>query len=182
MAKKYRQPKAELEGVRGARIVKRKGIDTDKDPYLTVIKHGDLQVCGKCGSIYHDKRWVRPEELPKEFADKTKVGVLCPACRKMQDEYAEGYITLEGDFLKEHKEEVLNLIHNKEAHAEHFNPLDRIIKIKDHGDSVEITTTTEKLALRIGQILEKTYRGKVEFKWSDSTRLARVVWKRDDDV
>ncbi len=155
----------------------RKAIDTEKDPYLLKDEPEDMTMCTDCNIIYHNKRWRLPEEDELKRKDRFKKG-LCPACQKIRDRFVGGYVTLKGDFLKEHKEEILNLLKNKEEIARHNNPLERIIEIKDLGDTVEITTTTEKFAQRIGRILHKAFHGEVEYKWSDDVKIARVLWRR----
>ncbi len=167
--------------VKGPKIGK-KAINTETDPYFSKKKglaQAGISVCKKCGAAYHEKRWIHSTEIPdKILARKDKTMVLCPACKKIRDKFAEGYVLIHGKFSKEHKDEIINLIHNKEEHAMHFNPLDRIIEIKEKEREIEVTTTTENLAQRIGQILEKSYDGEVEYKWSDDVKLARVVWTR----
>ncbi len=170
-----------LKRIRGPKIARKKGIDSETDPYI--MKKGlgpaGISVCKKCGAVYNEKRWIHHTEVPEKIlAEKGKTTVLCPACRKIRDKFAEGYVLIQGEFSKSHKDEIKNLIRNKEEHAMHFNPLDRIIEIKERGGEMEVTTTTENLAQRIGQILEKSYDGEVEYKWSDDVKLARVVWRR----
>ncbi|MBI5643715.1 MAG: ATPase [Deltaproteobacteria bacterium] len=169
------------KGIKSANIVGRKGIDTEQDSYLTRERYPDAAVCRGCRSVHHDKKWIHPDSITPDIASLEKEEVVCPACLKIKDKYAEGFVTLEGEFLKEHKAEILGLIRNKEELASHINPLERIIEIKEKDGSIEITTTTEKLAERIGQILKKAFHGEVEYKWSSDTKLARVKWARRDD-
>lgn len=164
---------------RKPQFFKRKAIDTAKDPYLTAADPKDPSSCRKCGSVYHGKRWVYKDAVPAEMLEKAKPDTLCPACMKIRDNYAEGFLVLEGDFVKEHREEILNLIKNKETLALSINPLERIISLKEKKGVIEISTTTDKLAQRIGQILSKAFHSEAEFKWSSDTKLARVIWKRD---
>lgn len=166
--------------MKGPRIVKKKSIDTEQDPYLTALGPDEMAVCRKCGAIYHNKRWTLSKEGLTARAEKKRVEVVCPACKKISDKFAEGFITIEGKFQKAHRDEIINLMRNKEERAMHFNPLDRIIEIKDTEGKIEVTTTTEKLAQRIGQMLGKAFDGEVEYKWSSDVKLARVVWKRDN--
>lgn len=164
------------------RVFERKAIDTEHDPYLTGEAAEDMAACHGCGLVFHGKRWYRVGDLPKGLSDKIRhdTATLCPACRKERDRYPEGFIIIEGPFTKEHREEIIHLIRNKEQRASHFNPLERIMEIKEKDDSLEVTTTTEKLAQRIGQMLEKAYKKDAEFKWSSDTKIARVVWRRTD--
>lgn len=57
--------------------------------------------------------------------------VLCPACQKIRDRYAEGHVTLRASpLLNTHKDEILQLIRNEEEPAKRVNPIERIIR--DH--------------------------------------------------
>ena len=46
-------------------------------------------------------------------------------------------------------------------------------------DTLVLATTTEHLAKRLGQALEKAYSGKVHYDFSHENKLARVRWHRD---
>jgi NMD protein affecting ribosome stability and mRNA decay len=105
--------------------------------------------------------------------------VVCPACQKIRHGYFEGEVTLaSGSFLTEHKEEILNLIHNEEDRAKGINPLERILSITEEKGKILVQTTNEKLTQRIGRLLEKAYQGKTEYHWSEDTKLLRVTWAR----
>jgi len=51
--------------------------------------------------------------------------------------------------------------------------------IRDGDESVEILTTDEKLAQRIGREIRKAYHGTASYKWSKDANLLRVNWSRD---
>lgn len=164
--------------MKGPRIIRKKAIDTEKDPYLLKLSPDDMAVCRKCGAVYHDKRWSLSKASAAKAARKDGVKVLCPGCHKIKERFAGGYVTMEGDFVAGHTDELLNLVRNKEKRAMHYNPLDRIIEIKRRRGAIEVSTTTEKLAQRLGQMIKKAYNGSIEYKWSSDTKLARVVWRR----
>ena len=164
--------------MKGPRIVRKKAIDAGKDSYLLKIGPDDRAECKKCGAVYHSKRWTLGTKPIESLTGKKALTVLCPACQKIRDNFAGGYITIRGDFLKEHRDEILNLIRNKELVAMRYNPLDRIIEIKAGPGAIDVTTTTEKLAQRIGQMMKKSYGGTVAYKWSGDVKLARIIWSR----
>ncbi|GMR04439.1 MAG: BCAM0308 family protein [Thermodesulfobacteriota bacterium] len=165
--------------MKGPRIVRKKAMNSEKDPYLMKISPEDMAVCKKCGAVYHNKRWSLDADTVKMAFSGKATEVLCPACQKIKDGFAGGFVTIQGGFIKDHSEEILNLVRNKEKRAMHNNPLDRIIEIKKKSGSIEIKTTTDKLAQRIGQMVKKTFNGDIEYKWSSDVKLARVVWTRD---
>jgi len=158
---------------------KRKSMDTASDPYLLKMSTSEMAVCKRCHAIYYNKRWYLDEELYQEKVSlKDTEKILCPACLKIKDKFPGGVVTLTGDFLHEHKEEIMNLIRNEEERARGYNPLERIMEVTKMGKRLEITTTNEKLAQRIAKSLERAYRGSVEYKWSSGTKLLRAEWER----
>lgn len=157
----------------------RKSMDTCGDPYLLQSVRFEASVCRKCHAVYQNKRWHIDEELFQKMNGWENMNkVLCPACQKIKDKFPGGIVTLKGEFLREHKDEILNLIRNEEERAMGFNPLERIIEIKSMDAGMKLTTTNEKLAQRIGRCLSRAYQGKVGYKWSQDTKLLRVEWER----
>ncbi len=166
--------------MRTSRYSRKKSIDTSGDPYLNRARPEDNTRCHGCGALYHNKRWsLNTLVTPVAKAQEGKV-VFCPACQKIHDGFARGFVSLEGTFVSAHRDEILHLIRNKERRAIYHNPLERIIEITNKAHGMEVTTTTEKLAQRIGAILKKAYKGELTYKWSDGVKLARVAWHRDE--
>ncbi|MBI5562422.1 MAG: ATPase [Deltaproteobacteria bacterium] len=163
--------------MKGPRIVKKKAIDTAKDSYLLGAAPQEEAVCKGCGAVWRGKRWtMEGEAAPPGIKAET----VCPACRKTRDRFAEGFVTIQGAFTKSHKDEILKLLHNKGERARRINPLERIMEIKERNGAIEVSTTTDKLAQRIGRMLHKSFNGEVEYKWSSGVKLARVVWTREE--
>jgi NMD protein affecting ribosome stability and mRNA decay len=155
----------------------RKEIHANRDPYLSPKGQKELAVCTKCGAVYRHKRWSL--ELPvSELKGVTVRKVMCPACQKTRDRYAGGIVTLRGSFLKEHNDEIVRRIKNEEARAKKVNPLERVILLKNGGDVVEVQTTSERFAQRIGREIKRAYKGKVEYHWSADDKFVRVDWQR----
>lgn len=167
--------------MKGHRIVKKKAINSEKDPYLLKAFPHDRAICARCGAVYHDKRWKLLEKAPVAPAKTKAVRVVCPACQKIRDAFAAGYVTIQGGFLKNHRDDILRLIKNKEAHAVRYNPLDRIMAIRQKTGVIDVTTTTEKLAQLIGRMIKKAFAGKVVYKWSSDVKLARIIWTREEE-
>lgn len=164
------------------KIYKRRGGNsTLNDPYLSKIDYKDPNICPKCGAVYRNKRWEFDENLIHDIKlkgdyDKKK----CPACRKIEDNYPMGLVFISGRFVTKHKNTILNTIKSEEKRAMEKNPLERIIAIeKEDEDKYLIKTTTDTLAHRIGHILHKSFKGKLDYKFSDN-RFLRTSWSRDD--
>ncbi len=163
------------------RSVRKKAMDSGTDPYLKDISPDDMAVCGTCEAVYYKKRWTMKRATVGAAVAKKKTAVVCPACRKVRDRFVGGFVTIKGGFAKAHKDEILRLVKNKEGIAMRHNPLDRIIEIKEKRGAIEVTTTTEKLAQRIGRMLHKTFDGEVEYKWAEAN-MARVIWSREAGI
>ncbi len=164
------------------RVPQRKKAPNWGDPYLNDQQKYGHQLCRVCGAIYTRGRWYLPEALPKEYYKAIQENlhpVVCPACRKAQDRVPGGILTLTGSFLATHREELLRLIHNESESARKINPLERVITIEEDGDTTVVHTTNEKLVQRLGHALHRAYGGKVQYRWSEDAKIARVYWHRD---
>jgi NMD protein affecting ribosome stability and mRNA decay len=153
----------------------------EADPYLTKEAPPDRSVCRQCRAVYHNKHWVLDEAIYREILKGNGASTdwtVCPACQKIKDHFPMGVIHLQGGYLQQHKEEILNLIRNEEERARGFNPLERISAIHDFGERVEVETTNEKLAQRIGKRLHRAHHGTVHYKWSGDNKFIRVEWER----
>jgi NMD protein affecting ribosome stability and mRNA decay len=149
------------------------------DPYMPT--EGQLaSVCAVCQAVYQEKRWFFDEKLAKKLAGTGKAReVTCPTCRKIKDRYAEGVLTLSGEFLQERQEEILTLIQNEAARVAGRSVADRIISMTEEGkDKLVVETTTEKLAQHLGRAVYKAYKGDLDFRWSEMNKFVRVYWTR----
>ncbi|MCS6927551.1 MAG: BCAM0308 family protein [Candidatus Binatia bacterium] len=151
------------------------------DPYAPRIDPGEVAVCGQCHALYQRRHWFFDAEAYfRETMQPTTRIVICPACQKIRDRYAEGQVTLRASpFLTAHKEEILHLLRNEEERAKGINPLERIIEITESEDGIIVTTTNEKLAQRLGRTLKSTYQGETTYHWSEPKFLS-VTWHRGE--
>jgi len=146
--------------------------ETRHDTYKVKHKLPEPTVCPQCGAVFHEGRWqwlARPAQAHEE---------MCPACHRIQDEFPAGYVTVAGPYFKDHREELLQLARNEEAHAKAEHPLKRIMKIEDQDDGIQITTTDIHLARGIGEALHHAYQGELEYHYNEKENLLRVVWER----
>lgn len=159
----------------------KKNVTRDTDPYIPKKSAPSVSVCPDCRAICRNKRWFMDETEYKALTRKGAVPVRrrCPACRKIADGFPAGLVTLRGGFIREHRQEILNLVRNEEKRAMGINPLGRILHLKESEDGLEVATTGEKLAQRIGREVHKACSGTVEYKWSEDSKLLRVHWERE---
>ena len=157
----------------------KKKVDVQTDPYLPKGAPGKMVVCPGCHAVSAGKRWrVDEAGYAKNLRAKAVRQVFCPACEKIRDGYPSGQVTLRGAYLAEHWEEILRIIANEEKRARGLNPLHRIMSISEENGRLEITTTDEKLAQRIGRELRKACGGTVSYGWSHNDKFLRVQWER----
>ncbi|KPK73543.1 hypothetical protein AMJ87_01450 [candidate division WOR_3 bacterium SM23_60] len=147
-----------------------------EDPYLTRRSYKEPTLCPRCGLVYKKRRWQRiPNFDPKLAVERHK----CPACRKEEDHYVMGIVYIRGDFFRQRREEIVNMLRNEEKKEIGPNPLDRIMGIVEDKDGIRIETTSENLAVHLGRMLYNSYGGDVQYKFSDEQKLARVFWHRE---
>jgi NMD protein affecting ribosome stability and mRNA decay len=157
----------------------RKNVDRTRDSYIPRKGPLDVGVCPDCHAINRKKRWYLDEVEYVSLARASAVRRRCPACRKIADGFPSGVVTLRGGFLRTHRDEILTIVRNEERRARGTNPLERIMAIREGDGSVEILTTDEKLAQRVGREIRKAYQGTVSYKWSEDANFVRVNWSRE---
>ncbi len=159
---------------------KRGRVNTSNDPYLDEAGLPEPSLCSECGAVYRKKRWAIDAALAAELRHAGSVNqVVCPACRKISDRYAEGFVALHGAYLWEHEREIRNMLRNEETKAMAKNPLERIISMERSADDLLIETTEEKLAEHLGRALHKAHQGELKVTWADDHAVCRVDWRRD---
>jgi hypothetical protein len=158
---------------------RKRTIPSARDPYLPWGGSRGVLMCRICHSVYYHKRWYLEGDVLAREARSIPTGlIICPACRKIHDHFPGGIITLHGEFLNAHKDQILHLVRNEEVRAKGVNPLERIISIKDRGECVEIHTTSERFAQRIGREIQRAYKGDATYHWSRNDKFVRVDWNR----
>jgi hypothetical protein len=166
--------------------VRRRG-ESSSDPYLEQRPPRTASRCSGCGAIYRNKRWQldKRKKLAPFIAAQPKrtraplPQVLCPACRKVQDHYPSGVVTIHWPKEPAVREEILNLIKHQEEWGRQLNLLERVISMEAQNSTLTVTTTNERLAERIGRALERAFHGKVVYHWSQDDKFVRVEWARE---
>jgi NMD protein affecting ribosome stability and mRNA decay len=163
------KPKASGRQPRRDRLIQ----EARHDPYRDVRKPGEPTACPTCGAAFRKGRW-RDTPAPADAQRR-----LCPACRRIADDYPAGYITLEGSFLEEHRDEILGIARNVESREKSEHALKRIIAIESGASGgLVITTTAPQLARAIGEAIHAAYAGDLSYAYEKNEDLLRVVWRR----
>lgn len=154
--------------LRGAGVIK----ERDHDAYRADHKPPEPTACPTCHATFHAGRWQWG--APVAGAHEA----LCPACRRIHDAFPAGYLTIEGDFFKLHRDELLRLVEHRAEHVKAEHPLQRIMAIEETDDGVLVTTTDTHLARGLGEALHHAYQGELNFRHEEAQNLLRAHWRR----
>ena len=153
------------------RLIKEKRHDT----YFEKEKLADPTRCAVCHALFSNGRWTwkRPPE-------KTKVHTaICPACRRIREKVPAGFLTLSGGFFDDHRDEIMNLVHNKVEAQKAQHPVKRIMDIEDRDEGgIVITFTDTHLPRGVGEAIERAYEGELDIHYTKEAGIVRVVWVR----
>jgi len=143
------------------------------DPYFSKRKLPEPSSCPECGAVYHAGRWLWGTSSPDAHLS------LCPACQRIKDHCPAGFLTLSGEFLSDHREEILQLLKNLEQYEKAEHPLKRLICMEHQSDgSLEATFTDPHLARAMGEAVRHAYKGQLDYDYQAGEYLLRVKWTR----
>jgi hypothetical protein len=148
----------------------------ERDMYLPRLDPKGVIQCSGCGAFHHRRYWTLtpPPGLSSQMHSHP---VFCPACRKIQDNFPGGELTLRG-VEAENRQEIARILRNEELRARQKNPLERIMRMDAANGGWRVETTTEKLAQRLGRSIKKARGGKLTYKWGHNNKFVRVVWEK----
>ncbi len=144
------------------------------DPYFVRERYHDPSVCTRCKVVFTRGVFAWEDPPPRDAAE-----MLCPACRRIEEHYTGGQVVLEGEFLKEHKDEILNTIKRAGQTEKARRPLERIMDISAKEGRLEIKTTYEHMARRVGEAVRNAFKGELKLQYLEDEKFVRVHWKRD---
>ena len=139
----------------------------------------DKTLCRGCGAVFERKTWRRSARRWRDAFIKAGPRALCPACRQAAAGQAFGRVLLEGAYVESHSGDLLRRIRNVADRAAFTQPERRLIRTTTHGPTIEVLTTSQKLAHRIAREMQKAFRGAVSYHWSDGDGRLLAVWRRD---
>jgi len=148
------------------RSLDRRGSRSDRSPPVAQKqKFSDPSICDRCGAVYSGKSWRRGPRLAREVVDKAP-WVTCPGCAQAAaGEYHGRVLITVSDNAS--LEAISARIANVEQRAQFTQPERRIVASNWNGKTLEVLTTSQKLAHRIAREVEKAFGGRAHFSWSD---------------
>ena len=144
----------------------------DQDPYRASARPPEPTVCPSCKAVFTEGRWAW-EKKPSDAYEQ-----LCPACQRIHDKFPAGYVTIKGEFFKEHRDEIVTMIQKHEKQEKASRPLLRIMDIDEKRDGIEVTTTDSQLARGIAEALHSAFKGDLKLRYSRDENLLRATWKK----
>ncbi|HUY26521.1 MAG TPA: hypothetical protein VMV27_03790 [Candidatus Binataceae bacterium] len=162
------------------RSLSRRGTRSDKSPPVVrrSRRYTDPSICGKCGSVYTSKTWRERRRLTPELMNRATWST-CPACEQVGKGQYFGRVLLSGQYLLSHLDAIRARITNVERRARFTQPERRVVAKDFDGDTLEVLTSSQKLAHRIAHEIEKAFGGRVSYSWADSDGTLRATWYRD---
>jgi ribosome-associated translation inhibitor RaiA len=138
----------------------------------------DGTVCERCAAVYRKRRWRRDPEEDRGL-DGFAWG-LCPACVQVEVGEYYGRVRVRGARALRDEATLRRRIRNVAARAEFTQPERRIVSIEKQGDTIEVLTTSQKLAHRIVASLLAAFGGRGSYSWSDRDGELQAVWRWDE--
>lgn len=162
------------------RSLNRRGVRSNMSPpaKLETQRLKEPSVCERCGAVYERSVW-RHRRLNTAALEKV-AWVTCPACAQVRegDRYF-GRVLIRGPYAVANADVIRRRVQNVGRRSAYTQPQRRIMSIDSNGKTIEVLTTSQKLAHRIARELEKAFGGKATFKWSDRDGTLLTTWRKE---
>ena len=84
-----------------------------------------------------------------------------------------------GGFFQEHRDQIVNLLHNKVNAEKAQHPMKRLMALEEQGDGELVATFTDThLPRDVGKALVRAYKGELDIHYAQGEDLTRVKWIR----
>lgn len=161
------------------RSLSRKGTRTGKSATVAARTPTpqEATVCGRCGAVFSRRTWRRDRKLT-DRALAAATWATCPACEQVESGEYCGRVVARGSYVESNEATIRQRIENVAARAEFTQPQHRVVSISRDGTTLEVLTTSQKLAHRIAHELKKALGGKTSYAWSDRDGTLFATWER----
>jgi len=159
------------------RSLSRRGSAAKKTaPIAKARKLKDPSICDRCGAVYTAKSWRTAHRLAPKLMAKAAY-IHCPACEQVAKREYFGRVLVRGPLSAQMLERIRARIDNVGRRAEFNQPERRIVSADWDGSTLEVLTTSQKLAHRIARELEKEFGGRATYQWKDEDGMLLTIWK-----
>jgi hypothetical protein len=136
-------------------------------------------ICETCGAVYANKTWRRGRRMAGELLE-TASFTVCPACKEQNTSgLCYGKVLVSGAYANANGEAIIRRIENVAKRAAYTQPERRIVSLGWEGKTLEVLTTSQKLAHRIARELKKAFGGRTTYAWSDSDGTLSATWRKE---
>ncbi len=158
------------------RQLNRRGTRSEKSPTPGMTRRTPgTTACHACGALFTRKTWRHDHPVRLGTYDRV-VWRLCPACRQLARGEAFGMVVLPAAFAAKNEALIERRVANVAARAGFTHPERRVVDIERTGRSLQILTTSQKLAHRVAREIEKLFGGRATYRWSDQDGSLRATW------
>jgi hypothetical protein len=148
-----------------------------QNPYAMLRGVKGPAICRKCHAAYAKSAGASMMPNPGNWPLHRGHRSSCvPPVKKSGMTTRRGSSPSDGRLSRNHEAEIRGLIDNVEARTLSINPLARVMKIIARRRDLEVHTTTDRLAQRLGREPVRAFRGRVTYRWSHRDMLVRVAW------
>jgi NMD protein affecting ribosome stability and mRNA decay len=159
------------------RALVRRGSVKSKTGHVGEERIREHSICERCGAIYAKRTWRKGRRLAVALASGP-TWTVCPACRQKSREEYLGRIRLRGLAGGEEESLVRRRVRNLERRARFTQPERQLVSMEAAGDEIEILTTSQKLAHRVGREIEKLLGGRIRYHWDEEDGCLLGTWRR----
>lgn len=162
------------------RSLNRRGTRSNQKPpvALKTPEPSDPTVCERCGAVYSQKTWRRNHPLTGRLLDRAQWGT-CPGCTQAAGGEYHGRVLARGATVAAKLDAIRRRIHNVAQRAGFTQPERQIVSIEWDGTTLEILTTSQKLAHRIAHELAKAFGGRAKYQWADGEAGLLATWQSE---
>lgn len=125
--------------------------------------------CRRCGAVFRKRAWRRVTMTRPLRAAVS--WVVCPACEQQAQQIYLGRVVIDLGGRLADEAALRRRIANVAKNAARTQPARRLVSVERRGTTLEVLTTSEKLAHRIAAELAKTWRGTATYTWADDGSL-----------
>jgi NMD protein affecting ribosome stability and mRNA decay len=129
----------------------------------------EAAICERCGAMFSRRTWRRDHAVSHSLLARA-TWVVCPACQQRGREEYFGRVLIRGSTVAG-EDAIRRRIQNVAARAAFTQPERKIVSVERSGSTLEVLTTSQKLAHRIVHELKKAFGGRASYAWSDDRTL-----------
>jgi NMD protein affecting ribosome stability and mRNA decay len=160
------------------RSMSRRGVKADKSPPVARKTSGikEAAVCERCGAVFSRKTW-RTDHRPTSAVLERATWMICPACEQVAGGEYFGKVAIGGEGVAPGLDAIRGRIANIARRASTTQPEHRVVSTDWNGTTLEVLTTSQKLAHRIAHELKKAFGGTTSYRWSERDGSLLATWR-----